>query len=159
MPQIGGYVGQILQLALAGYQIDLADKVTRAGLLSLLVGWEAVFVLNAVLGLAWMFLWFYVVYDCPSHHPRCSAKERMFIERALAHEAGQIERTTTAAGMHVAGNDCTTMEEPIEHTEWSCALYRRMARSKPVLAICAASFCHNTGNCEWQSLEQSFVTI
>jgi MFS family permease len=122
MPQIGGYVGQIFQLALAGWQLDLG----ATGPLSLLAGWEAVFVLNAVLGLVWMALWFSVVYDCPSQHPSCPAAERAHIERALAAEVEAADRAAAAAAA-AAGNDTKT-EEPVEHSEWSCALYRRMAR-------------------------------
>ena len=61
MPQVGGYAGTIGQLAIAGWQIDSNDG-PLAGLLG---GWPAVFMLNAAFGLAWMVLWFSVVYDAP----------------------------------------------------------------------------------------------
>ena len=37
------------------------------------MGWEGVFVLNALAGLAWMLLWCAVVHDTPARHPRLVA--------------------------------------------------------------------------------------
>lgn len=149
MPQVGGYVGQIVQLALAGWQIDLEVTTSSAPaspVLALLGGWEAVFVLNSVVGLAWMALWFSVVYDHPAENPRCSTTERAYIAGRLADESA-VAGTTTVAASYYRHKECaSSREEPIEHSAWSCSLYKRMSRSQPVLAICAASFCHNIGN-------------
>lgn len=131
IPQIGGYVGQIAQLVLAGWQID---QPVESGPLVFLGGWEAVFVLNSVLGLAWLVLWFAVVYDEPSQNARCPVAERDYIARALS----------MSASNNLQNSD--SKEEPIEHSAWSWSLYKRMSRSRPVLAICAASFTHNIGN-------------
>eukprot|EP01047_Picozoa_sp_COSAG01_P052159 COSAG01_NODE_5459_length_4253_cov_13.146606_1_plen_523_part_00 len=136
IPQIGGYVGTIVQLVLGGWQIDLVDD---EGLVAaVLGGWQAVFVLNAVLGLVWIFGWFACVYDAPKLHARVSVDERELIERSQARE---LEALDAAAAAHEG-----VTEEVVQHSSCSCALYRRMLRSKPVWAICCASFCHNTGN-------------
>ena len=135
IPQIGGYIGTIFQLAIAGWQTDIDPAASAFGLLA---GWEAIFVLNAAMGLIWMALWFSVVYDSPPQHPSVPAAERAFIARSLAAE---IEASDAASAGGASG-----AEPAVEHSEWSCGLYRRMMRSRPVLAICCASFCHNTGN-------------
>ncbi len=147
MPQIGGYVGQVVQLTLAGWQIDLEAKRSSAPpgpVLLLLGGWEAVFVLNSVIGLAWMLLWFSVVYDHPAQNPQCSVAERAYIAQRLAQETS-VPGTRTAVAPDARLKQ-RSGDQPIEHSEWSCSLYKRMSRSQPVLAICAASFCHNVGN-------------
>ena len=143
IPQVGGYAGTIVQLAIAGWQIDLEPTASAQGgpVFFFVGGWEAVFVLNSLMGLAWMVLWFSVVYDSPAQNPRCSVAERAYIEQALAGEAAAARTKAAAASRKPRNGD-----EPIEHSAWSCSLYKRMSRSKPVLAICAASFCHNIGN-------------
>lgn len=142
MPQVGGYVGTIAQLAIAGWQIDSNDADPSL-LAVLLGGWPAVFVANASLGLIWMLLWFSVVYDAPDVHPTCPTSERDHINAALAAE---VEASDAAAEATAARPGGEQQEEPVKHSEWSCGIYRRMSRSRPVWGICFASFCHNTGN-------------
>ena len=133
IPQVGGYIGTIGQLALGGWQIDLVSGPLSA----VLGGWQAVYTFNAVLGLLWMISWFTLVYDSPKLHPHVSVTERSMIEQSLARE---LEASDAAAV------EQDEDEETVAHSSWSCALYKRMLQSKPVAAICCASFCHNTGN-------------
>ena len=73
-------------------------------------------------------------------HPTCPAAEREHITAALAAEVVASDAAAAAAAARPGGEQ---QETPVEHSEWSCAIYRRMARSKPVWAICSASLCHN----------------
>jgi len=36
-----------------------------------------------VVGVIWAIMWFFLVYDSPAQHPRISAEEREYIEKAL----------------------------------------------------------------------------
>jgi len=38
---------------------------------------------TGVLGVIWSIMWFFLVYDSPSQHPRISDEERTYIENAL----------------------------------------------------------------------------
>ena len=67
----------------------------------LLLRRQAVFVLNAVLGLLWMGLWFSVVYDHPSKHPACQLAERTYIEVALTDE---VETAKARAAATTSGD-------------------------------------------------------
>jgi len=38
---------------------------------------------EGVIGVIWAIMWFFLVYNSPSQHPRISAEEREYIEKAL----------------------------------------------------------------------------
>jgi len=42
-----------------------------------------------VLGVVWAIMWFFLVYNSPATHPRISAEEREYIEKALNVKAGE----------------------------------------------------------------------
>lgn len=45
--------------------------------------WEYVFHLCAVIGVIWYLAWYFLIFDSPAQHPRISAEERNYIEKAL----------------------------------------------------------------------------
>jgi ACS family sodium-dependent inorganic phosphate cotransporter len=53
------------------------------GFLIASLGWESVFYVTGVVGLAWSVVWFFVVFDSPAQHPRISQEERRYIESAI----------------------------------------------------------------------------
>uniref|UniRef100_A0A1B6JRD3 Major facilitator superfamily (MFS) profile domain-containing protein n=1 Tax=Homalodisca liturata TaxID=320908 RepID=A0A1B6JRD3_9HEMI len=46
-------------------------------------GWESVFYVTGIVGFVWSVVWFLVVFDHPSDHPRISPEERQYIESAI----------------------------------------------------------------------------
>ena len=40
-------------------------------------------IIAGVVGVIWSIMWFFLVYDSPAQHPRISAEERQYIEKAL----------------------------------------------------------------------------
>lgn len=46
-------------------------------------GWESVFYVTGCVGTLWAVLWFFLVFDNPSDHPRISPEERQYIESAI----------------------------------------------------------------------------
>ena len=91
IPQVGGYVGTIVQLAIAGFQIDHPELGSWLG------GWPGVFYFNAILGLLWVVLWWFTAFDTPHRHPRLDVRERQCIERALLAEARHGQAAAAAA--------------------------------------------------------------
>jgi sugar phosphate permease len=67
------YLGLVGGMPLVGWLIDL-------------YGWREMFFISAVLSLLGALAWWLVVYDYPKDHPRISARERAFIETALAQD-------------------------------------------------------------------------
>eukprot|EP01052_Picozoa_sp_SAG31_P004957 SAG31_NODE_212_length_20157_cov_9.648868_2_plen_104_part_00 len=94
-------------------QWSLPDPTPVIWLLAvrLLLRRQAVFVLNAVLGLVWMGLWFSVVYDHPSKHPACQLVERIYIEAALTDEVETAKARAAAA----ASSDATVSRMVMLH--------------------------------------------
>lgn len=68
----GTNFGTIISLPLSGWLCTL----------DLMGGWPLAFYIFGVLGIVWFFGWMYFVYDRPSIHPRISAEEREYIQRA-----------------------------------------------------------------------------
>lgn len=66
----GSSVGAALTYPMCGYIIDRW-------------GWELVFYVSGVLGVAWFTAWWMVVYDSPAEHPRISLHERDYIITSL----------------------------------------------------------------------------
>nr|XP_022917118.1 sialin [Onthophagus taurus] len=64
--------------------LGAAITMPVCGLLIDKLGWASVFYLTGGLSLVWSVAWFFVVFDSPATHPRCSAEERMEIETAIA---------------------------------------------------------------------------
>jgi MFS transporter, ACS family, solute carrier family 17 (sodium-dependent inorganic phosphate cotransporter), other len=50
-------------------------------------GWESVFYVTGIISTVWSVLWFFLVYDSPSEHPRIADEERRFIENAIGTSA------------------------------------------------------------------------
>lgn len=69
--------------------INLASSLGAAltlpisGFLIVAWGWESVFYVTGLIGVAWSALWFVLIYDSPAQHPRISMEERKFIEEAI----------------------------------------------------------------------------
>jgi ACS family sodium-dependent inorganic phosphate cotransporter-like MFS transporter 5 len=116
-PQVGGFMGTLVFEALAGWQCD------SPGLPLWLGGWEGVFLLHGMLGVAWVLLWLWAVHETPAAHPRCSAAERDYIAACLVAErpSGWVARTGRAP--------------------WG-----RILCSPAVLAICVANWANNWGD-------------
>lgn len=67
---MGGTLGTVVTWSLIGPLIER-------------FGWESAFYVPAAMTLAWCFLWWYLVADTPSEHPRISDSERKYILDAL----------------------------------------------------------------------------
>ena len=48
----------------------------------------------------WSIMWFFLVYDSPSQHPRISVEEKMYIENALNKKAGEKKVVNLAHFCH-----------------------------------------------------------
>lgn len=58
-----------------------------SGLLIDYFNWESVFYVTGVLGLVWVAIWFLVMYDTPSQHPRITKTEREYLEKSIGIES------------------------------------------------------------------------
>ncbi|XP_053986969.1 putative inorganic phosphate cotransporter isoform X1 [Hylaeus volcanicus] len=63
--------------------LGAAITMPICGFLIASLGWESVFYVTGVIGLAWSAAWIFLVFDSPAQHPRISDKERRYIEQAL----------------------------------------------------------------------------
>jgi len=52
-----------------------------------------------VVGVIWSIMWFFLVYDSPSQHPRISAEEREYIEKTLNKKAERKVLTFSASSL------------------------------------------------------------
>lgn len=122
-PQVGGFVGTLLFESLGGWQCDHRcdpDREPCSLLLFAFGGWEGVFILHAVLGVAWLMLWVRVGHDSPELHPRLAAAEAAYLRHACpAKSAG---------------------------ASMNRSLARQIVTSAPVLAICCANTANNFGD-------------
>lgn len=63
--------------------LGAAITMPICGFLIATVGWQSVFYFTGGLGLAWSIIWFLVVFESPSTHPRITPEERNEIEGAI----------------------------------------------------------------------------
>jgi ACS family sodium-dependent inorganic phosphate cotransporter len=49
-------------------------------------GWEFVFYVSGVLGLAWCVAWWLLVFDTPDNHPRISREEKQYLKENLTEQ-------------------------------------------------------------------------
>ncbi|XP_052864741.1 sialin [Anopheles cruzii] len=63
--------------------LGAAITMPICGFLIATVGWQSVFYFTGGLGLLWSIIWFLVVFETPSEHPRISPEERNEIESAI----------------------------------------------------------------------------
>ena len=63
-----------------------------SGVIAKKVSWEALFYIEGVLTLIWIFPWMYYMYDTPMEHPRISASEKEFLKNEIGgNEAREIK--------------------------------------------------------------------
>lgn len=67
---LGTNIGTVLTWTVSGFIIES-------------IGWIYAFYIAAILVAAFGVLWYFVVYDKPSRHPRILASEREYIEKNL----------------------------------------------------------------------------
>jgi len=67
----------------AASSLGAALTMPMCGFLIAHLGWESVFYVTGVISIAWSLLWFVLVFDSPSEHPRIADEERRFIENAI----------------------------------------------------------------------------
>ncbi|XP_076626570.1 putative inorganic phosphate cotransporter isoform X1 [Colletes latitarsis] len=63
--------------------LGAAITMPICGFLIASLGWEYVFYVTGIIGLAWNIAWFLLVFDSPAQHPRISMEERRYIEQAI----------------------------------------------------------------------------
>ncbi|XP_056638287.1 sialin [Diorhabda sublineata] len=68
-------LGAALTLPVCGFLISLS-------------GWECVFYVTGAVGIVWSILWFTLIYDSPSQHPRITEVEKYEIETKIAQMEG-----------------------------------------------------------------------
>lgn len=69
----GTNFGTVISLPLSGWLCSI----------EYMGGWPLAFYIFGILGIIWFIFWLYLVYDTPSSHPRITAAERAYIERAV----------------------------------------------------------------------------
>ena len=159
IPRAGGFAGGSLCNVLAGMQID-SRGVPIVG------GWEGVFYLWGLVGIAFSAVWWYSVTDSPESDPHCSRAEATFIRRTtqqymatrgapLAHSGGGEDASAAAAaGMGSADPDdpddasgarklCSSPPEapPVS----ACSLYGHIIRSRACWALAIAHATYDVG--------------
>ncbi|XP_063242977.1 sialin [Bacillus rossius redtenbacheri] len=67
--------------------LGAAITMPVCGYLIAAVGWQSVFYVTGLVGVAWSVVWFLVVFDSPAQHPRISREERETIEKAIGGSA------------------------------------------------------------------------
>lgn len=67
----GNLLGQVVGTAASGAIIAAAGD------------WSSVFYVFGGIGVAWCLAFWFLCYDTPAEHPRCSAAERAYIESAI----------------------------------------------------------------------------
>ncbi|XP_034952043.1 sialin-like [Chelonus insularis] len=63
--------------------LGAAVMMQIGGFLIASYGWESVFYFTGIISCFWCVVWFIVIYDSPSQHPRISSEERRYIEESL----------------------------------------------------------------------------
>jgi len=66
-----------------GVYVGIVVGFFGSGLLADIVGWENVFYIEGGVSLLWLPLWYYIVADSPTSHPRISKEEREYILSGL----------------------------------------------------------------------------
>lgn len=69
----GSNFGTVISLPLSGWLCSL----------EYMGGWPLAFYIFGATGIIWFIFWLWLVYDTPRSHPRISAEERQYIERAV----------------------------------------------------------------------------
>uniref|UniRef100_A0A0V0G7I6 Putative permease of the major facilitator superfamily protein n=1 Tax=Triatoma dimidiata TaxID=72491 RepID=A0A0V0G7I6_TRIDM len=67
--------------------LGAAITLPISGLLIDYFNWESVFYVTGVLGLVWVAIWFLVMFDSPSQHPRITKSEREYLEKSIGVES------------------------------------------------------------------------
>jgi ACS family sodium-dependent inorganic phosphate cotransporter len=67
--------------------LGAAITLPICGLLISTCGWESVFYITGLIGIAWSVLWFNLVFETPADHPRISEYERNHIETQIAKQS------------------------------------------------------------------------
>eukprot|EP01043_Picozoa_sp_COSAG02_P014897 COSAG02_NODE_622_length_19435_cov_3.242398_2_plen_432_part_00 len=136
-PQVGLFAGALLFGSLTGLQCDHPEW-------PLVGGWQGVFRLHGLLGLAWGLLWFLIV--CPADDPgsdkRCSNRERDYIESSLAVEVANCRKQNNAAATIKPG--CSANDGAFKGTTIamsSAQLALEILCSGPVWAIVIVQSC------------------
>lgn len=64
--------------------LGAAITLPVCGLLISTWGWESVFYITGIVGIAWSAMWFNFVFESPAEHPRITEYERYYIESQIA---------------------------------------------------------------------------
>lgn len=67
--------------------LGAAITLPVSGLLISAWGWESVFYITGLVGVAWSILWFNLVFETPAQHPRISDYEKHYIESQIAKQS------------------------------------------------------------------------
>ncbi|XP_025424913.1 sialin-like [Sipha flava] len=67
--------------------LGAAITLPICGILISAWGWESVFYITGIVGIAWCVMWFNLVFETPAEHPRISEYERNYIETQIAKQS------------------------------------------------------------------------
>lgn len=67
--------------------LGAAVTLPICGLLISAWGWESVFYITGIVGIAWSAMWFNLVFETPAEHPRITEYERYYIESQIAKQS------------------------------------------------------------------------
>ena len=85
--------------------LAVAGAAPITGALLGLWGWRWALILEGMLPLVWLPIWWYFISDRPSEAKWISKEERNYLETTLAHEAAEVEATQK-------GSLCQTLAKP-----------------------------------------------
>ncbi|BES93076.1 MFS transporter, ACS family, solute carrier family 17 (sodium-dependent inorganic phosphate cotransporter), other [Nesidiocoris tenuis] len=109
--------GTMASLAFSGSHFGTVITLPLAGYLANHFGWPSIFYFTSSIGILWLIVWTYYVYDQPDDDPRITESELKFIKESLG------------------DNNMKDIVHP-----WG-----EFVKSLPVWAIVAAHFCENWG--------------
>ncbi|VVC33105.1 Major facilitator superfamily,Major facilitator superfamily domain [Cinara cedri] len=67
--------------------LGAAFTLPICGILISAWGWESVFYITGLIGIAWSVMWFNLIFETPAEHPRISEYERNYIETQIAKQS------------------------------------------------------------------------
>ncbi|XP_076803041.1 sialin-like isoform X1 [Clavelina lepadiformis] len=112
----------LVSVHISGSSFGTCVTLPIAGVIADTLGWEAVFYFTGGVSLLWTLVWFAIIYNKPSEHPRISDEEKAYITESIGIEKQKVE------GVKV-------------RTPW-----KSMLTSLPILAIICGHFASNWGN-------------
>lgn len=82
--------------AIAGNYVGTVVAMPVSGILAARVGWESVFYVFGAIGLAWFFLWIFIVKRSPQDDRNMTQEERNYIIASLGNQSNHLPKFSEA---------------------------------------------------------------